>query len=42
MNDALFRELDGDGLELQRIGDCVAPRGVEHALFEGHRVGRLL
>ena len=42
VNDALYRELDGDGLELQRIGDCVAPRGVEHALFEGHRVGRLL
>jgi 2,4-dienoyl-CoA reductase-like NADH-dependent reductase (Old Yellow Enzyme family)/thioredoxin reductase len=42
VNDALFRELDGDGPELHRIGDCVAPRGVEHALFEAHRVGREL
>ena len=42
VNDALFRELDGSGPELHRIGDCVAPRGVEHALFEAHRVGREL
>jgi hypothetical protein len=42
VNDALFRELDGGGPELHRIGDCVAPRGVEHALFEAHRVGREL
>lgn len=41
-NDALFRELRGSGIELHRIGDCVAPRGVEHAVFEGHRLARRL
>jgi hypothetical protein len=35
-------DLLGDGLDVHRIGDCVAPRGVEHALFEGHRIARAL
>jgi 2,4-dienoyl-CoA reductase-like NADH-dependent reductase (Old Yellow Enzyme family)/thioredoxin reductase len=42
VEDALYRELRGNGLELHRIGDCVAPRGVEHAIHEGHAVGRAL
>jgi 2,4-dienoyl-CoA reductase-like NADH-dependent reductase (Old Yellow Enzyme family)/thioredoxin reductase len=35
-------DLLGNRLDVHRIGDCVAPRGVEHALFEGHRIGRAL
>ena len=40
----LFYELEAanGGFELYRIGDCVTPRRVEHAVFEGHRVGRAL
>ena len=26
--------------ELYRIGDCVAPRKVDMAIWEGHKVGR--
>jgi pyruvate/2-oxoglutarate dehydrogenase complex dihydrolipoamide dehydrogenase (E3) component len=40
--DALFHELDGVVPAVQRIGDCLAPRGVEHAIFEGHRAARAL
>jgi 2,4-dienoyl-CoA reductase-like NADH-dependent reductase (Old Yellow Enzyme family) len=29
-------------VELRRIGDCVAPRDVEAAILDGHRVGREL
>jgi hypothetical protein len=39
---SLFDALRGEGLAVHRIGDCVAPRGVEHALHEGHRLGREL
>jgi 2,4-dienoyl-CoA reductase-like NADH-dependent reductase (Old Yellow Enzyme family) len=39
---ALFYELQGRGVEVHRIGDCVTPRRVEHAHFEGHKVGREL
>jgi 2,4-dienoyl-CoA reductase-like NADH-dependent reductase (Old Yellow Enzyme family) len=35
--DGLYHELRGQVPHLERIGDCVAPRGVEHAVFEGHR-----
>ena len=38
----LYRSLKGKVRELHAIGDCVAPRGVEHAVYEGHKVGRLL
>jgi 2,4-dienoyl-CoA reductase-like NADH-dependent reductase (Old Yellow Enzyme family)/thioredoxin reductase len=40
--DSLFHALRGGAIEVHRIGDCVAPRGVEHALHEGHRLGREL
>lgn len=40
--DALYRVLKGKVRELHAIGDCVAPRGVHHAILEGTRVGRLL
>lgn len=38
--DDLSSGLTGAGLEVDVIGDCRAPRGVEHAVFEGHRAGR--
>ncbi|HXV57815.1 MAG TPA: FAD-dependent oxidoreductase [Gaiellaceae bacterium] len=47
-NDALYRELKAgedslaeEGIEaLYRIGDCVAPRIVAEAIFDGHRLAR--
>jgi dimethylamine/trimethylamine dehydrogenase len=47
-DDGLYRELaaDPDGLArwgivgLYRIGDCVAPRILADAIFDGHRLGR--
>ncbi len=36
-NDGLVSELKSAGSELQVIGDCVAPRDIETAIFEGHR-----
>lgn len=41
-DDGLFRQLKGRVPELHRIGDCVAPRRVEHAIHDGGRIGRLL
>jgi 2,4-dienoyl-CoA reductase (NADPH2) len=41
--DALYFELAGvAGLEVHRIGDCVAPRRAHAAVIEGDRVGSLL
>jgi mycofactocin system FadH/OYE family oxidoreductase 2 len=37
--DALYRALRGRVAALHAIGDCVAPRGVHHAILEGTRVG---
>jgi 2,4-dienoyl-CoA reductase-like NADH-dependent reductase (Old Yellow Enzyme family) len=39
---ALYYALRDTAPELYRIGDCMAPRRIEHAHFEGHRVGRQL
>ena len=39
---ALYKALKGHVRELYRIGDCLAPRGVSHAIFEGHQTGRTL
>jgi dimethylamine/trimethylamine dehydrogenase len=47
-DDALYRELKADGETLAaegieavyRIGDCVAPRIIAEAIFDGHRLGR--
>jgi 2,4-dienoyl-CoA reductase-like NADH-dependent reductase (Old Yellow Enzyme family) len=36
----LYHALRQQGVATQRVGDCVTPRGVEHAVFEGHRAGR--
>jgi mycofactocin system FadH/OYE family oxidoreductase 2 len=40
--DELYKQLKGQPQELHRIGDCVAPRGIDMAVFEGRRVGEIL
>jgi mycofactocin system FadH/OYE family oxidoreductase 2 len=40
--DALYRALRGRVPALHAIGDCVAPRGVHHAILEGTRVARAI
>jgi NADPH-dependent 2,4-dienoyl-CoA reductase/sulfur reductase-like enzyme len=40
--DALYRALRGRVPVLHAVGDCVAPRGVHHALLEGTRAARSL
>ncbi|MBW2475767.1 MAG: FAD-dependent oxidoreductase, partial [Deltaproteobacteria bacterium] len=39
-NEDLYYALKGKIKELHRVGDCVAPRKVDMAIWEGHRVGR--
>ena len=41
-NDDLYRQLDGRSYEVRRIGDCVAPRRLDHAIYEGELAGREL
>ena len=38
-DDALWRELDGRP-GVYRVGDCVAPRLMAEAIFDGHRLAR--
>jgi hypothetical protein len=38
----LYSALAERGFGPQRIGDCLAPREVDRAMFEGERVGRLI
>jgi 2,4-dienoyl-CoA reductase (NADPH2) len=38
----LERELNGRVARLDLIGDCFAPRTLQHAILEGHRLARLL
>jgi mycofactocin system FadH/OYE family oxidoreductase 2 len=40
VDDSLYLSLKGKVKELHRIGDCVAPRKVDMAIWEGHRIGR--
>jgi hypothetical protein len=40
--DALYRALRERVSALHAIGDCVAPRGIHHAILEGARVGRVV
>ena len=40
--DGLYRALKGKVELLYSAGDCVAPRGVEQAVYEGHKVGRAI
>ena len=41
-DDSLYHGLKGCVAELHRIGDCVAPRTTDAAVFEGGRIGRLI
>jgi hypothetical protein len=40
VNDSLYYALKGRVEELYRAGDCVAPRKVDMAIFEGYVVGK--
>jgi thioredoxin reductase len=39
-NDAIYKDLKGKVPELYRIGDCVAPRKTQYAIWDGHMIGR--
>lgn len=39
-NDRLYHALKGKVRELHRIGDCVAPRNVGTAIYDGNQIGR--
>jgi mycofactocin system FadH/OYE family oxidoreductase 2 len=41
-NDELYFALKGEVENLHRIGDCVAPRKLDHAIYEGYLAGREL
>ena len=41
-DEALYFALKGQVEELHRIGDCVAPRKLDHAIYEGYLAGREL
>jgi mycofactocin system FadH/OYE family oxidoreductase 2 len=41
-DDALYHALRGKIAELHRVGDCVAPRRMENAIYDGARVGRIV
>ena len=40
--DGLYYQLQGKVKQLYRVGDCVAPRRVEHAILDGERAARAL
>jgi 2,4-dienoyl-CoA reductase-like NADH-dependent reductase (Old Yellow Enzyme family)/thioredoxin reductase len=39
-NNQLYRALKGKAKELYAIGDCVAPRRIQNAVYEGSKLGR--
>ncbi len=41
-HDALYHQLQGRVKQLHRVGDCIAPRRVEHAILDGERAARAL
>jgi mycofactocin system FadH/OYE family oxidoreductase 2 len=41
-NDGLYFALKGEVENVHRIGDCVAPRKLDHAIYEGYLAGREL
>lgn len=41
-NESLYFELKGNVENLHRIGDCLAPRKLDHAIYEGYLAGREL
>ena len=40
--DGLYRRLRGRVPALHAVGDCVAPRGIHHAILEGTRAARAI
>jgi hypothetical protein len=40
--DRLYFALKGEVENLHRVGDCVAPRKLDHAIYEGYLAGREL
>ena len=42
VDDYLYRQLKGRVRDLYRVGDCVAPRGIDMAILEGRRAGERL
>ncbi len=42
VDDYLYHHLKGQIKEVYRTGDCVAPRGIDMAIFEGRQVGEQL
>lgn len=42
VEDSLYHALKGRVGEVHRVGDCVAPRGIDMAIIEGRKVGELL
>jgi mycofactocin system FadH/OYE family oxidoreductase 2 len=41
-NETLYHQLQGKVKQLYRVGDCLTPRRVEHAILDGERVARAL
>lgn len=41
-NEDLYLALKGEGANVHRIGDCLAPRKLDHAIYEGELAGREL
>ncbi|MBB4685252.1 hypothetical protein [Amycolatopsis jiangsuensis] len=41
-DDVLYHELRATGRTVHRIGNCVAPRKIDHAIYEGELAGREL
>jgi 2,4-dienoyl-CoA reductase (NADPH2) len=40
--DGLAEKLRGTDAQVHLVGDCVSPRRISNAVFEGHRIGRVL
>jgi 2,4-dienoyl-CoA reductase (NADPH2) len=41
-NDEMLAPLKEAGLDVRAVGDCVAPRDIEYATYEGHHAARLV
>lgn len=42
VNDSLYKACKEKRKEVYRIGDCVAPRKVDMAIYEGYKLGRMI
>jgi mycofactocin system FadH/OYE family oxidoreductase 2 len=41
-NDVLYQSIKINSREIYRIGDCIAPRRVDNAIWDGEQVGRMI